>query len=282
MDTTNVKVWAPGPALDARIFKHGALPSRKLLRMPSSPALVLVTATTSLRDGEACSREVEAYKRALLDVGLFPAVLPPVEPALAVAALDAAAGLVLTGAGGEDVDPQSYDEPLHPATGLTNAARDAYEIALFRAAAERHLPTLALCRGIQIANVAVGGSLLQDIPSQRPVNSHPTSGSRSERVHAVDLESDSRLREILGADRVTVNSFHHQAIARVASSIRVVGTSPDGIVEAIEWRDPTWWMVGVQWHPEDLLATHEDWDRRLFAAFSEEVSRRGGSASLAG
>jgi len=264
------------------MFKHGALPSRKLLRMPSSPALVLVTATTSLRDGEACSREVEAYKRALLDVGLFPAVLPPVEPALAVAALDAAAGLVLTGAGGEDVDPRSYDELLHPATGLTNAARDAYEIALFRAAAERHLPTLALCRGIQIANVAVGGSLLQDIPSQRPVNFHPTSGTRSERVHAVDLESDSRLREILGADRVTVNSFHHQAIARVASSIRVVGTSPDGIVEAIEWRDPTWWMVGVQWHPEDLLATHEDWDRRLFAAFSEEVSRRGGSASFAG
>jgi putative glutamine amidotransferase len=120
-------------------------------------------------------------------------------------------------------------------------------------------------------NVALGGSLMQDIPSQRAGKHHPTSSRPTERVHVVEVERDSRLAAILGDERITVNSFHHQAIDRVGAGLRVVGWSPDGIVEGIESSDSDWWMVGVQWHPEELTTTKEDWDRRLFAAFRAAV-----------
>jgi len=112
---------------------------------------------------------------------------------------------------------------------------------------------------------------MQDIPSQRPGKHHPTSSRPSERVHVVELEAHSRLREIIGEARITANSFHHQAIDRVGAGLRVVGWSPDGIVEGIESTDHDWWMVGVQWHPEELTNSKEDWDRRLFSAFRAAI-----------
>jgi putative glutamine amidotransferase len=197
-------------------------------------------------------------------------VLPPVDAVIAAAALSGVAGLVLTG--GEDIDSRWFNESLHPAAGPTHVVRDEYEIALSRVARERRLPTLALCRGAQIVNVALGGSLMQDIPSQRPAQRHPNSSRPAERVHVVELESDSRLCAMLGESRITVNSFHHQAIDRVGAGLRLVGWSLDGIVEGIESSDPEWWMVGVQWHPEELMETAEDWDRRLFSAFRAAIS----------
>jgi putative glutamine amidotransferase len=228
--------------------------------MPSPP-FVLVTSTTEVIDG--CSRIClnEAYTEALVASGLIPLILPPVSPVAATAALSDVAGLVLTG--GEDIDPRHYHEDPHPATGAPHAARDACEIALARAAHARRVPTLAICRGAQIVNVALGGSLIQNIPSAHPRG--------SERVHAVDLDTDSRLSSILAGTHIHANSSHHQAIGRAAASLRVVGMSPDGIVEAIEAIDPAWWMVGVQWRAEKLTATGEDWDRRLFSAFADEV-----------
>jgi putative glutamine amidotransferase len=105
--------------------------------------------------------------------------------------------------------------------------------------------------------------LIQDIPSR-----HPRGRGR---VHAVELDADSRLSSVLAETRIRASSSHHQAIGRVAAGLRVVGTSPDGIIEAIEAIDPGWWIVGVQWHAEELTHTDEDWDRRLFAAFADEV-----------
>ena len=228
--------------------------------MPTAP-LVLVTATTDAAAGSARVGVPAAYTDALVAVGLIPVVLPPVPAAVAAAALDCVAGLVLTG--GEDIDPRHYHEPAHPATGAPHAARDACELALAREAHARRVPTLAICRGAQIVNVALGGALIQDVSPRHPRG--------VERVHAVELDASSRLASIVAAARVCANSTHHQAIGRAGQGLRVVGTSPDGVVEAIEAADPAWWMMGVQWHPEDLTETDEDWDRRLFAAFAAEA-----------
>ena len=235
---------------------------------------VLVTATTEVVRGRSRVRVNEAYTDALAAVGLVPAVLPPVSPDLAVAALTGAAGLVLTG--GEDVDPGLFGEPAHPATGAAHSARDACEIALGREAFVQRIPTLAICRGAQVLNVALGGSLVHDIPSQRTTSTnHDQSDRRTERVHEVQIEPDSALAGIVGATVISENSSHHQSVDRVAPALRAVAHGPDGIIEAVEPIDSAWWLVAVQWHPEELTATPEDWDRRLFAAFANAVRDAG-------
>ena len=235
----------------------------------SSNPIVLVTATTTRVMAQSCVSIPEAYTNALIAAGLVPMVLPPADAQVASTALAGVAGLVLTG--GEDIDSRWFNQLPHPTAGPTHVVRDEYEIALSRIARERRVPTLALCRGAQILNVALGGTLIQDIPSQRPASRHPKSSHPSDRVHAVEIDSSSRLRAIIGASRITVNSFHHQAIDRVAAGLQVVGRSPDEIIEGIESSDPEWWMVGVQWHPEELTNTNEDWDRRLFSEFRTAI-----------
>ena len=237
---------------------------------------VLVTATTEVIRGLSRVRVNEAYTNALAAVGLVPAVLPPVDPELAVAALTGAAGLVLTG--GEDVAPEQFGEAAHPATGAPHLARDAYELALAREAFVQRIPTLAICRGTQVLNVALGGTLVQDIASQRPTKTeHDQSARRTERVHDVAIDAGSMLSEIVGATAIATNSSHHQAVDRLAPVLKVVARGPDGIVEALEPHDPAWWLIAVQWHPEELTATPppEDWDRRLFAAFADAVRAAG-------
>lgn len=235
---------------------------------------VIVTSTTEIIRGVSRVRVNEAYTNALAAFGLLPVVLPPVDAALAAAALDQVAGLVLTG--GEDVDPARFGAERHPATGEPHFARDAYEIALARVAFEQRVPTLAICRGVQLMNVALGGTLVQDIPSEHPgAIAHDPQGKRAERVHRVDVDSNSRLADVLAETSISTNSSHHQAVDRVAADLWITARTEDGIVEAIEARDPAWWMLGVQWHPEELTATPEDWDRRLFAAFAAEVHASG-------
>lgn len=241
--------------------------------MPFAP-FVIVTSTTEIIRGVPRVRVNEAYTTALASAGLIPVVLPPVDPTLAIGSLNDVAGLVLTG--GEDIDPRLFGEASHPATGKAHAARDAYELALARTASELRIPTLAICRGVQVMNVALGGTLVQDIPSQRPqAIDHDPAGKRAERVHRVLLDSKSKLAELLGTASITTNSSHHQALDDVARALRVTGRSEDDIIEAVESIDPAWWMIGVQWHPEELTATPEDWDRRLFAAFAEAVRESG-------
>ena len=240
----------------------------------SSAPFVIVTATTEVLRERARVRVNEAYTSALSSVGLVPLVLPPMDPSVAAAALVDVAGLVITG--GEDVDPEHFGESAHPATGKPHPGRDAYELALAKAAFERRVPTFAICRGIQVMNVALGGTLVQDIASQRPSDvEHDLSARRTERVHAVEIEPDSELARAVGATRISANSSHHQSVDRVASDLRVTARSDDGIIEAVEPREPGWWMLGVQWHPEELVATPEDWDRRLFESFARAVRAAG-------
>lgn len=235
------------------------------------PALVAVTGTTEITRGAQRVRVNRAYTDALTRAGLIPLIVPPLAASAASTVLDGVAGLVVTG--GEDVAPSRYYEAPHPSVEA-HEGRDESEIALILEARRRRLPTLAICRGIQLANVALGGSLVQDIPSQCPsALNHDPGGNRDARVHEVSVDPNSRLARSLGAVCLTTNSFHHQAVARISNDLRVTARASDGIIEGAESVDAEWWMVAVQWHPEELMDTAEPWDRNIFSAFARAVSR---------
>jgi putative glutamine amidotransferase len=217
-----------------------------------------------------------AYTSSIRAAGLLPLVLPVLDPDDADAALEGMTGLVLTG--GEDVRPVRYGARAHPALGEVNDERDAFEIALVHAARARRLPTLAICRGIQILNVALGGSLVQDLPSERPGDvAHDGDWARSARVHPVRITAGSRLARAIGSEAPLVNSMHHQALATIAPGLSAVAHAPDQVVEGIEWSGEDWWMLGVQWHPEELTGDGEPWDRALLSSFA---ARARGSARV--
>lgn len=176
-------------------------------------------------------------------------------------------GLVLTG--GADVNPALYGHAPHPALGPVSDVRDSWEIELVRAARACSKPLLAICRGAQVLNVALGGNLIQDLPSQHPSDiNHDPDHPRSFRTHPVEIATESRLGRAAGATRPMVNSIHHQAIDRVSNDLRVVATAPDGVIEGVESAaDSDWWCVGVQWHPEELVGTPEPGGRDVFEAF---------------
>jgi putative glutamine amidotransferase len=195
--------------------------------------------------------------------------------------LERADALVLTG--GEDVNPTRYGEAPHPALGRISDERDAAEIALVHAARELQLPTLAICRGAQILNVALGGTLVQDIPRQVGAEiNHDPDTPRTSPSHGVEIATDSRLARAVGVTHMRVNSVHHQAIRRLASTLRVVATAPDGVIEGVETPpDDPWWCVGVQWHPEDLFERSE-LDARLFSALAGAIAGATAAALVAG
>jgi putative glutamine amidotransferase len=190
------------------------------------------------------------YVRCVERSGAAPLVLPPVAPEHAAALLDRLDGLVLSG--GVDLDPSLYGQPRHPKLGRVDRERDDFELALTREALRRDLPTLAICRGQQVLNVATGGTLYQDLPSQlEGAVGHDASGRRTRLSHTVEIEPGSKLAEILGRGPVSVNSFHHQAVDRLGAGLVVCGRSPDGVIEAVEMEERTF-VVGVQWHPESF------------------------------
>jgi putative glutamine amidotransferase len=238
--------------------------------VPRRP-LIAITATTEIIRGISRVRVNEAYTRSVERAGMLPLVIPPLHDERRAAAIVASVdGLLLTG--GEDVDPARYGAPPHPATDSPHDARDRSEIALCVAARTIALPTLAICRGLQILNVALGGTLVQDIPSERPGSlDHSPDGPRDHRAHPISVSKGSRLADALGATELTVNTSHHQALDTIASDLLVTATAPDGIVEGAEWSSDRWWMLGVQWHPEELFDTPESWDRALFEAFCRAV-----------
>jgi putative glutamine amidotransferase len=191
------------------------------------------------------------YVRSVERSGAVPLILPPLEPAHAEALLDRLDGLVLSG--GVDVDPELYGKPRHPKLGRVDRRRDEFELALTRHALRRDLPLFAICRGQQVLNVATGGTLVQDIPSEleRAVT-HAAPGRRTRRSHPVEVIAGTKLREILGAGPLSVNSFHHQAIDRLGEGLRVSGRCPaDGVIEAVEMKGRSF-VLGVQWHPESF------------------------------
>lgn len=167
-------------------------------------------------------------------------------------ALEGCDGLLLTG--GVDVNPRAYGEAPHPTVEL-DAARDDYELALAALAIERDLPLLAICRGVQVLNVAAGGTLIQDLPSQHPsATAHSIVEPRNAVAHDVAITPGTCLSALLGRPAIAVNSRHHQAVKDPAPDFVVSAVSPDGVIEAIE-RPASTFCVGVQWHPENFWAT---------------------------
>lgn len=232
--------------------------------------LVALTSTTKDIGGMMRVRLNEAYVNAVRAAGLTPLILPPIEPDELGPVLDAVQGIVLTG--GEDIDPSEYGVETGPRTDTPHRQRDKCELALVHLAHERRIPTLAICRGIQVVNVALGGTLVQDIASECPTTiDHDQSKERESRVHDVTIDEKSMLFDAVGARHISVNSSHHQSVARVADGLRVTARAPDNIIEAAEWRGDDWWLLAVQWHPEELVRDSRDWDRGLFKAFANRV-----------
>jgi putative glutamine amidotransferase len=173
-------------------------------------------------------------------------------------------------AGGEDVHPARYGAAPHSKLGKTNPAQDEVELALARRAAADGKPILGICRGMQLLNVALGGTLYQDIPSELggALDHEESTGRRdmSYLAHPIELAADSWLAERLGAAEVVVNTLHHQALRDVGRGLRVVGRAPDGVVEAVEGTG-SGLLVGVQCHPEELWERADTRWARLFEGF---------------
>lgn len=217
-----------------------------------------------------CSR-ITDYEHSLERVGLAWRLLMPEQDL--DSALDGLSGLVLTGGG--DVDPALYDETPDEKFSPAEPGRDAFEIALIRRATDARLPLLAICRGIQVLNVAAGGSLVQDIPTAFASDlNHSIDIPKDHVAHEIHVRPGSRLARALGAaadlETCPVNSRHHQSVARVAPSFVVSAASRDGVVEAIE-RPEGAFCVGVQWHPENFWRTGEF--AGLFGAFVQAATR---------
>lgn len=217
----------------------------------------------------------DSYVSAIINAGGLPLIIPATEDQAALYALyEMMDGLLFTG--GADIDPAVYGESLDgtEAEGISDE-RDSAELRLARWALADDLPVLGICRGHQLLNVAAGGTLYQDIPAGLPQSAVDHRGStytddRSLLTHKVSLEPGCRLAAVFGATELAVNSLHHQGVKQPGSGLRVVGTGPDGLAEALEGSQHSW-LFTVQWHPEELwqkqtAASH------LFKAFVEAAA----------
>jgi putative glutamine amidotransferase len=176
--------------------------------------------------------------------------------------------------GGEDVDPERYGRRiLADGNVRVDHGRDSIDFPVFADAWSAGVPVLGICRGLQVVNVARGGTLVQDLPLERPSEvPHRRPKEENRRDHPVRVDPDTRLGRIAGAREIDVNSRHHQAIEQPADGLVVSATAPDGVIEAVESEDGRW-LVAVQWHPENLR--DDEVSRRLFREFVQVVRARG-------
>lgn len=246
--------------------------------MPRRPVIGIATQTLPAVAGErqACWLMGHSYIEELRKVGGVPWLIPlvPHDPDTLREIFERLDGVFITG--GVDVDPARYGEPKTPLCGTTDPDRDAVEIALLQHALARNLPVLAVCRGLQILNVACGGSLYQDVSAQVPAAMKhdffptPEQPSRKYLAHDVTVKANSRLGHILGDTRVPVNSMHHQAVKDLAPSLAATAYAPDGIIEGVEGTGNQF-LIGVQWHPEELTDTQPGM-ARLFTSFANAAA----------
>jgi putative glutamine amidotransferase len=206
------------------------------------------------------------YLDSVTRAGAWPALIDPVgDPAGLLDRFDA---LVLTG--GADLDPATYGQTPHEKTYGVSRGVDDFEIALARDAIARGLPTLAICRGLQVLNVALGGTLHQHIPEHPGVEPHGRPGEpNGGRTQEVDVEPGTLLAKVMGTNRPVATCHHHQSVSELGADLRVVARADDGIIEGVELVDPRGWLVAVQWHPEDTSAT-DPHNQNLFDALVNE------------
>ena len=211
------------------------------------------------------------FVRGLEKAKAIPVIIPISNPELAKEFISRVDGLLL--AGGQDVSPLLYGEEPHLNLARTYPARDAFEIELIKEAYRQHKPIFAVCRGLQILNVALGGTLYQDIESQYENISvkHTQKTMPSQPTHTIQIASGSELSRVLGTT-TPVNSYHHQAVKQLASDFVPVAWSTDGLIEAFESKSEDQSVVAVQWHPE-LLIEDSNVMHGLFDNFVERVNR---------
>ena len=222
----------------------------------------IIGITTYGRGADGRFRLPAFYVDAVRRAGGVPILLPPGEVESTVL-IDLCDALVL--AGGGDVDPALYGGKPHATIERVDAERDALEIGATQAALARDLPTLGICRGAQVINVALGGTLVEHLPDEvgdaiehRPADSAQTAYPR----HPVKVDEGSKLAAVMGERAVAPASWHHQALREVAPGLEVVARADDGTIEAFERKDKTWFL-GVQWHPE-VTAADDPTQQRLF------------------
>jgi putative glutamine amidotransferase len=234
--------------------------------MPAIPLIGITTYRTTSEGGVSRLGVAEDYVHAIIRAGGAPLLIPTGLPDEALEVLFSRVdGILLSGGG--DVLPQRYGSQPHPLVSGMDEDRDQLEIALSQAAAASGLPFLGVCRGLQVINVALGGSLYEDLGDQFPgVLQHDNylQHGRDYLAHPVSLAQGSRLSDILGANELQVNSLHHQGIRRLAPALEATAHAPDGVIEGIELPQHPFGLA-VQWHPE-CLQEHAPM-RRLFQEF---------------
>ncbi|MEX0864794.1 MAG: gamma-glutamyl-gamma-aminobutyrate hydrolase family protein [Acidimicrobiia bacterium] len=208
------------------------------------------------------------YPESVMSAGMVPVVFPAGQsPDAAGRLVSMVDGLILSG--GDDVDPSTYGRQVTAATRF-DAAVDRFEVSLVEAARKQGKPVLAICRGLQLLNVAMGGTLHQEVSggfaSHEPVSRETEPEEIGARRHVVRFEPGSVLAGAYGAAEAKVNTLHHQGIDRLAPGLVVEGRADDGLIEAVRC-DGKWWALGVQWHPERM----EDEHQSVFEAFREAV-----------
>jgi gamma-glutamyl-gamma-aminobutyrate hydrolase PuuD len=228
------------------------------------PPLIAVAIGREHVDGRLFDAAPDDYVTSVVAAGGIPLLVPPLPAAAAPLVLSAAAGLLLTGGG--DVAPFRYGEATDSATGEVDDERDESELALTRQAVAMGLPILGICRGAQLLNVALGGTLSQHISDDGPVR-HRWGQRRYEAVHRVDVDAATVLASAVGARHLMVNSIHHQAVERVAPGLRATALAEDGVIEALEGLAGH--VLAVQWHPECLPV--ETASRGLFSWLVEKA-----------
>jgi gamma-glutamyl-gamma-aminobutyrate hydrolase PuuD len=213
------------------------------------------------------------YIDAIFKTGGIPVVIPLMrDDSVIVELLKSIDGIVFPGGG--DFDPAYYHEKPIPQMGTINAPRDTFEIRLLHLAAANNVPVLGICRGLQLINVAFGGSLYQDIPVQYYDKSvsHRQKKSNNEPSHSVIVEDSTVFSKIVGDKILMVNSAHHQAVKRLADGFTISGKSADGIIEAMEKIDSANWILGVQFHPEQLINKDKTL-LKIFQGFIDEAGK---------
>lgn len=231
----------------------------------------LIGISCSFEQKEGRYQLAESYVEAVIAAGGVPVILPGSGNIKTAAPyLRAVRGLLM--AGGGDVDPAYFGEEPHPNLGEITPNRDRFEIMLIKSALRMNMPVFGICRGIQVLNIACGGSVIQHIPAavKKPLK-HSQAAPRDFAIHRVYIDKSSRLAQILKTNEIRVNSFHHQAVGSPALGFNVSAISNDGVIEAIE--HPRYrFVLGVQWHPE-CMVTKDKASRLLFKAFIGEAGK---------
>ena len=234
------------------------------------PLIGITTSTLKTEAGYTYNRVGIKMIQAVADAGGLPVLIPISIDDEALRGIYERLDAVLLPGGG-DMRPNIYGAEMNPLTDNIDDARDHVEVNLTRWAVNDDLPVLGICRGHQVVNVALGGTLIQDVPSEIGTDiSHNVTVPRNSRPHEVNIDPGSRLANILGTTKIAVNSLHHQSVGVAAPDACVTAYSPDGVVEALEMPQKKF-VLSVQWHPEDLYRDDPAM-KRLFKAFVEAAA----------